>query len=63
MAQQIAGFISAGKTLEWMNSYYPAGGQNKYGDASQKYLTGKTNRAKFTTEFQNSWKGEKKTWR
>jgi raffinose/stachyose/melibiose transport system substrate-binding protein len=63
MAQQIAKYISESKTLEWMNSYYPAGGQNKYGDASQKYLTGKTNRAQFTTEFQNSWKGEKKTWR
>jgi len=63
MANEIAQYIAAGKTLEWMNSYYPAGGQNLYGDAGQKYLTGKTNRAAFASELEAAWKGVDKTWR
>jgi raffinose/stachyose/melibiose transport system substrate-binding protein len=63
MAQEIAKYISNAKTLEWMNSYYPAGGQNLYGDAGQKYITGKTSRAQFATELEKAWKGVEKTWR
>lgn len=63
MAKEIATYISAGKTLEWMNSYYPAGGQNLYGDAGQKYLVGKTTRAQFADEMIKAWKGAEKTWR
>ncbi|AOY56569.1 MAG: hypothetical protein RI933_309 [Actinomycetota bacterium] len=63
MANEIAEYISAGKTLEWMNSYYPAGGQNLYGDAAQKYLTGKSDRAAFSAEFEKAWNGVEKTWR
>jgi raffinose/stachyose/melibiose transport system substrate-binding protein len=46
-----------------MNSYYPAGGQNLYGDAAQKYLTGKSDRAAFSAEFEKAWNGVEKTWR
>lgn len=63
MAKEIAKYISNAKTLEWMNSYYPAGGQNLYGDAGQKYITGKTSRAQFATELEKAWKGVEKTWR
>ena len=63
MAKEIADYLAAGKSLEWMNSYYPAGGQNLYGDAAQKFLAGKSTRAQFTAEFEKAWKGAEKTWR
>jgi raffinose/stachyose/melibiose transport system substrate-binding protein len=63
MAKEIATYISSGKTLEWMNSYYPAGGQNLYGDAGQKYLKGKSTREQFADEMEKAWKGAEKTWR
>jgi raffinose/stachyose/melibiose transport system substrate-binding protein len=63
MAKAIAGYISQAKTLEWMNSYYPAGGQNLYGDAGQKYITGKIDRKGYAAEMQKAWKGVDKTWR
>ena len=63
MAKAIAGYVNAGKTLEWINSYYPAGGQNLYGASSQKYITGKINAAAYATEIEDAWKGKAKTWR
>jgi len=63
MANEIAEYLAAGKTLEWMNSYYPAGGQNLYGDAGQKYITGKIDRAGYAAEMEAAWKGVEKTWR
>jgi len=63
MAQEIAGFVNDGKALEWMNSYYPAGGQNLYGDSGQKYITGAIDRAGYADELEAAWQGEAKTWR
>ena len=63
MAKAIAGYISQAKTLEWMNSYYPAGGQELYGASSQKYMTGKINGAQYAAELEKAWKGKTKTWR
>ena len=63
MAKAIADYLAKGKSLEWMNSYYPAGGQNLYGAAAQKFLAGKSDRAGFTAEFAKAWKGAEKTWR
>jgi raffinose/stachyose/melibiose transport system substrate-binding protein len=63
MAKEIASYVNAGKTLEWMNSYFPAGGQNLYGASSQKYMTGKINAAQYATELEKAWKGKTKTWR
>ena len=63
MAKAIAGYIKNAKTLEWMNSYYPAGGQNLYGDAGQKYITGKIDRKGYAAEIEKAWKGVEKTWR
>ena len=63
MAKEIAAYVDAGKTLEWMNSYYPAGGQELYGASSQKYMTGKINGAQYAKELQAAWKGKAKTWR
>ena len=63
MAQAIGAYVEAGKTLEWINNYYPAGGQNLYGASSQKYMTGKINAAQYAAELQAAWKGAVKTWR
>ena len=63
MAKEIAGYVNAGKTLEWMNTYFPAGGQELYGASSQKYMTGKISAAKYAAELEAAWKGKKKAWR
>ena len=63
MAKEIASYVDAGKTLEWMNSYFPAGGQNLYGASSQKYITGKINAKQYAAEIEKAWKGKTKTWR
>jgi len=63
MAKQIASYVKANKVLDWMNSYYPAGGQEKYGASAQKLITGTINGTQFAKELQDAWKGSAKTWR
>ena len=63
MAQEIARYVNAGQTLEWMNSYYPAGGQNLYGDSGQKLITDVINGSQYAAELEAAWLGQPKTWR
>ena len=63
MAQQIAKYVNAGNTLEWINTYYPAGGQDLYGASGQKLMAGKISGAEYALELQKAWKGAVKTWR
>ncbi|AXE54725.1 ABC transporter substrate-binding protein [Aurantimicrobium sp. MWH-Uga1] len=56
MAQEIAKYIAAGKTLQWVNSAYPAGLQDAYGAAAQKYYDGQIDRAAFAAELEAAWK-------
>jgi raffinose/stachyose/melibiose transport system substrate-binding protein len=64
MAGDIANFVSAGKTLEWINTYYPGGLQEEVGKVSmQQYFTDKISAAELATAIQNAWKGKPKTWR
>ena len=63
MAKVISGYVVAGKTLDWMNTYYPAGGQDKYGASGQKYITDKITADQYAQELQDAWKGSVKTWR
>lgn len=63
MSQNIAEYVNAGKTLEWMNSYYPAGGQNLYGDSGQRLITGAITGDEYAAEIEAAWLGEAKTWR
>lgn len=63
MAREIATYVNANKTLEWINTYYPAGGQDLYGAAGQKLMTNNIDGATYATELQNAWKGAVKTWR
>lgn len=64
MAQDIASYIAAGKTLEWMNSYYPAGLQDVYGyEGGQPYYDGVIDRARYASVLEGAWVGKDKTWR
>lgn len=56
MAQKIAEYIAEGKTLQWVNSAYPAGLQDAYGAAAQKYYDGVSDRAAFAQELAAAWK-------
>jgi raffinose/stachyose/melibiose transport system substrate-binding protein len=64
MAKEIAKFVAAGKTLEWINTYYPAGLQETVGKVSlQQYFTDKISSADLAKAIQDAWKGSTKTWR
>ena len=63
MAKEIASYVGANKTLEWINTYYPAGGQDLYGASGQKLMTDTITGDQYATELQNAWKGAVKTWR
>ena len=64
MSQVIAMFVGANKTLEWINTYYPAGLQEEVGKVSmQQYFTNKISATDLATAIQNAWKGKPKTWR
>ena len=64
MSQVIAKFVGANKTLEWINTYYPAGLQEEVGKVSmQQYFTDKISAADLATAIENAWKGKPKTWR
>jgi raffinose/stachyose/melibiose transport system substrate-binding protein len=63
MAKQISEYVTAGKTIEWINTYYPAGGQDLYGASGQKLITGKITGAQYADEIEKAWLGVAKTWR
>jgi raffinose/stachyose/melibiose transport system substrate-binding protein len=64
MSRDIAKFVGAGKTLEWINTYYPAGLQETVGKVSmQQYFTDKISSAELAKAIQDAWKGSTKTWR
>ena len=64
MARDIAKYVEAGKTLEWINTYYPAGLQETVGKVSmQQYFTDKISAADLAKAIQDAWKGSTKTWR
>ncbi len=64
MAQEISKYVVAGKTLDWMNSYYPAGLQEEVGKVSmQQYFTDKISAAELAKAIESAWKGKPKTWR
>jgi raffinose/stachyose/melibiose transport system substrate-binding protein len=64
MSQVIAKYVAANKTLEWINTYYPAGLQEEVGKVSmQQYFTDKISATDLATAIENAWKGKPKTWR
>ena len=64
MSRDIAKYVDGGKTLEWINTYYPAGLQETVGKVSmQQYFTDKISAADLAKAIQDAWKGSVKTWR
>ena len=64
MARDLSKLVVAGKTLEWINTYYPAGLQETVGKVSmQQYFTDKITSADLAKAIQDAWKGSVKTWR
>jgi len=59
MSAQIAQFLSDGKSLEWMNTYYPAGGFQQMGAAMQRYIDKVIDRAGLAKAFEDYWKSVK----
>lgn len=59
MSAQIAALLAEGNTLEWMNTYYPAGGFQAMGASMQKYIDGKIDRAGLAAEWETYWKSAK----
>jgi raffinose/stachyose/melibiose transport system substrate-binding protein len=55
MAKEIASYIAAGNTLQWVNSLYPSGLQEEYGASMQKYYDGKIDRAGLAAELEKAW--------
>ncbi len=55
MSRQMVKFMEDGKTLEWVNLYYPAGGFQKMGASMQKYIDKKIDRAGLAKEIQDYW--------
>jgi raffinose/stachyose/melibiose transport system substrate-binding protein len=63
MAREIATYVKANKSIEWMNTYYPGGGQDLYGASGQKLITDKIDGEQYAAELEKAWKGAVKTWR
>jgi raffinose/stachyose/melibiose transport system substrate-binding protein len=55
MAKEIAEYIAAGNTLQWVNSLYPSGLQEAYGASMQKYYDGIIDRAALAAELEAAW--------
>ena len=55
MASEIAKYIADGKTLQWVNSAYPAGLQECYGAATQKYYDSVSDRETLASEMAACW--------
>jgi len=64
MSRDIAKFVDAGKTLDWINTYYPGGLQEEVGKVSmQQYFTDKISAAELAKAIEDAWEGNPKTWR
>jgi raffinose/stachyose/melibiose transport system substrate-binding protein len=63
MAKEISAYVTTGKTIEWINTFYPAGGQDLYGASGQKLMADVITGDQYAAELQAAWKGSVKTWR
>lgn len=59
MSRQISEYLNSGRSLEWMNNYYPAGGFQAMGVSMQKYIDGVIDRQGLAKEFEDYWKSVK----
>ncbi len=59
LAKSIQGYLADGRTLEWMNNFYPADGWANMGAIMQKYEAGKTDKAGLINELEAYWSSSK----
>jgi raffinose/stachyose/melibiose transport system substrate-binding protein len=59
MSKQILSYLEEKRTLEWMNSLYPADGWPTMGISMQKYLSDNINREQLAKELEDYWKSVK----
>lgn len=59
LAKSIQTYLADGRTLEWMNNFYPADGWSMMGASMQKYVAGKTDKAGLITELEAYWSSSK----
>lgn len=58
LSQSISSYLKAGKTLDWINIYYPGDGGAAMGASMQKYLDGNISREELAAEFETYWNGK-----
>jgi raffinose/stachyose/melibiose transport system substrate-binding protein len=63
MAKEISTYVTSARTIEWVNTFYPAGGQDLYGASGQKLMADAITGDQYASELQAAWKGAVKTWR
>lgn len=59
LSQSISNYLKDGKTLDWINIYYPGDGSSAMGASMQKYLDGSIAREELAAELEDYWKGKK----
>lgn len=58
LSQAILKYMQDGKTLNWINMYYPGDGSAAMGASMQKYLNGDIDRAQLASELEAYWQGK-----
>lgn len=55
LSKMILNYVSDGRTLDWVNMYYPADAWPAMGASMQKYLAGAADRAEVAEEIESYW--------
>lgn len=59
LSKTIVKYMNDGKTLSWINMYYPGDGVTTLGGIMQKYVAGKTDRSGLAKDLQSYWASKK----
>lgn len=59
LSKMVVNYMNGGKTLSWINMYYPGDGVTSLGASMQKYVAGKVDRKGLAKELQTYWASKK----
>lgn len=59
LSKMVVDYMNNGKTMSWINMYYPGDGVTSIGASMQKYLAGKVDRAGLASELEAYWAQQK----
>lgn len=59
LSKMVVKYMNEGKTLSWINMYYPGDGVTSLGAVMQKYVAGKVDRKGLAKELQTYWASKK----